>query len=115
MIVVPLLRSPETLEPPLSKIFAFFVVACCSLSVHADSGPAFLTKEQASEAIGGKAFTFARPDGAKIRWDFKRDGTVYANNRSSARKDAGDWTFKDDGAVCIKWRVAPMTPAARTS
>ena len=88
----------------MSKAFAFFVVACFSVAVHAQGDPAFLTKEQASDVLGGKAFTFARPDGAKIRWEFKTDGTVYANNRSSTRKDAGDWTSQDNGAVCIKWR-----------
>lgn len=92
-------------EIPVSKILTSILLAGSAFAAHAEGGPAFLTKEQATEAVGGKAFTFARAtDGAKIRWDFKSDGTVYANNRSSTRKDAGEWTVRDDGDVCIRWR-----------
>ena len=67
----------------------------------------FLTKEQAVAALAGKALTLTRATyGNLVRWDFRNDGDIFANNRSSARKDSGTWAIQDDDSVCIKWRGA---------
>ncbi len=87
------------------KYFAVLLAACTSLFALAQTAPEFLSKAEVTEALSGKAFMFTRrTDGAKIRWEFKSDGTAYGNNRSGGAKAAGNWSTQDDGSVCIKWR-----------
>lgn len=65
----------------------------------------FLNQVDAKSALEGKALVFRRPsDGNELRWELKTGGYLFADNRSSGRRDSGNWEIRNDGALCTKFK-----------
>ena len=40
----------------------------------------------------------------KVRWDIRKGGQLYGNNRTGGGSDTAAWSVNDEGHICLQWR-----------
>ena len=62
----------------------------------------YLSKPEIEASLVGKAVLSKNlQSGMLSHWEFRRDGTVEAVNRSGFGKASGTWKVHDDGKTCV--------------
>ena len=62
----------------------------------------YLTKLEIESSLVGKGVLSKNlSSGMVSHWEFRRDGTVQAVNRSGFGRASGTWTVQDDGKTCV--------------
>lgn len=87
----------------MKKSFFMLMIMISHIAVGAqDRIP--LQKAELESMIPGKKWTYVRADGAKIFWDLRGGGNLFANNRTSGRGDSGTWSVNNQGHLCTAGR-----------
>jgi hypothetical protein len=69
------------------------------------SAPVFLKKAEAEALASGKVWLMISGlSQNKVRWDIRKGGQLYGNNRTINGSDTAAWTINDEGHICLKWR-----------
>ena len=62
----------------------------------------YLSKPEIETTLVGKGVLSKNLSSGMIsHWEFRRDGTVEAVNRSGFGKASGTWSIQDDGRMCV--------------
>jgi hypothetical protein len=67
--------------------------------------PVFLKKAETEALASGKVWLLVLGSNQnKVRWDIRKGGMLYGNNRTINRSDTAEWSVNDEGHICLKWR-----------
>ncbi len=65
----------------------------------------FFDKAAVETFLVDHKITFARhADNNRVKWDIRKNGTLYGENLTLNSKDTARWTIDDKGALCLKWK-----------
>ncbi len=67
--------------------------------------PVFLKKAETEALASGKVWLLVLGSNQnKVRWDIRKGGQLYGNNRTGGGSDSAAWSVNDEGHICTKWR-----------